>query len=192
VKIDDIFNIQTGYLKSRIKNEVNSQLTAVYSKQHFDYDLSYDDLEHEIDLSYIKLDKDKYFTLSNGDIVVDSLSLKAAVVSKINEGMFIAFNYFVLKPKVDYPVDLNSFVGYFNLNENIRRQLDKVLHGSVIKKLTMTQLKEIELNENIIYNPQIGILYMESQKKVNYAKKIHDNELDIIRHAMEVVENYAG
>src|SRR5690554_6214420 len=158
VKLDDIFNIQAGYLKTRIKSGINSKPIEIYSKQHFDYDHNYENGSYEFEASYIELDKDKYFTLKEGDIIVDSLSLKAAVVSKKHEGMFIAFNYFVLKPKENAQVDLDSFVAFFNLNEHVRTQLDKVLHGSVVKKLTLKQLKDIELISKVINNKQIGIL----------------------------------
>lgn len=180
MKLEDVFIITTGYIRSRVKEDDNSIDTLVYTKEYFDSDMKYNSFKNKIDDDYIKLDPNKYPVTNEGDIIVDSLSQKAAVVKKEHEGMFVAFNYFILRPKIK--INKDYFVSWFNLSNEVKNQLNITLQGTIIKKLTLRQLKELEITmPNKEKQLLLGSLYKESNKKLNIQQKIHLNEMDIIK-----------
>jgi len=186
MKFKDAFEIQTGYLRSRIKEDENSVDIIVYSKKHFDYNKTFKNLDDTLELDIIKLNKDKPYILKENDIVIDSLSHKAAIATKETENMFVSFNYFILKPKIN--IDLNYFVAWFNESDEIRRELDTILQGTRLKKLTLTQLNELKLNLiDLDKQKQIGKIYKYSNMKFNEAIKIRESEIDIVKNILSEV-----
>lgn len=189
MKLSDIFDISTGYLKSRIVEDDNSQSYNIYSKKHFDKDYQYSNFDDILDVENIKLNKDKIKLTETNDIIIDSLSLKASVVSDSNKEMFLAFNYFRLTPKFK-EVDLDYFCAWFNLSLEALDQLERVIQGTVIKKLSMKQLNDLDITlPGISTQVKIGKLYKESFVKLNLATQIKDNENDIITKLMEETSN---
>ena len=41
MKLEDVFTITTGYIRSRVKEDDNSIDTLVYTKEYFDSDMKY-------------------------------------------------------------------------------------------------------------------------------------------------------
>lgn len=182
--INNIFEIKSGHLKSRLDTDENATETVVYNKQLFECDRHYGIDYGDIEVDHILLNKEKYFTINEGDIIVDTLTSKAAIVSQHTQGMFIAFNYVLLRPKIE--IDKDYFVAWFNLSDHATVQLTSMLQGTVIKKLSLKLLKEMEISlPNLNEQRMIGDLYKSSLKKLSLSKKLHLNECDMIRNIME-------
>lgn len=184
MKISELFNIQTGYLKSRVSNEDLNDSYIIYTKKHFDVNQNYSNDFTNIELEEIKLDSSKVVLTKENEVIIDSLSRKSSIVSKETENMFLAFNYFRLTPKTK-TVDLDYFCSWFNLSEDLELQINRIIQGTIVKKLSLKQLGELTIDlPPYDLQVRIGQLYKESLKKFNIAKEIKDNEDNIIRKIM--------
>lgn len=188
MKLKELYEIRTGYLRSRVKE--GSEQIAVYTKTHFDLDINYLINDRKpLEKDYINLDTNDYLLTKAGNIIIDSLTQKAALISKENKGMFYTFNYFILRP-FKTNIDSDYFVSWLNLSDEANGQLNKLLQGTTIKKLTLSQLNEITITLPIIERQrEIGKLYKESILKHNLATQIKNNEMDIIKNILTEVED---
>ncbi len=180
MRLEDLFIISTGYLRSRVKGSLK---VGVFTKKHFDFNMSYleNDEINEDDIIFINQEHEDRLT-KEGDIIVDSLSKKACVITKETDGLFVLFNYFILR---DSKIDKDYFTAWFNLSDEANIELNKVLHGSVIQKLSLSQLRSLTITLPPGKKQElIGKLYKESNKRFNASLKIKENEEDIIRNVI--------
>lgn len=186
MELINIFKIETGYLKSRVKESENGLKVTVFTKRHFDSNLAYEMLPKTILEDYLTLDKDKYPMTNEGDIIVDSLSTKACLITKETSGMFIPFNYFVLRPISEININKDYFVAWFNLSKEVSLQLSRLLQGTVIKKLSLRQLEKIKIElPNLNEQNKIALIYSTSNLKYAKAKENKEVEFDIIKNLLE-------
>lgn len=185
MKLGQIFNIRSGYLKLRYESDNSDYRVGVYSKKHFDLDERYfvDDMPFESETIGLKTELD--LTVP-GEIIIDSLSQKAAIVSNESGGMFLAFNYFRLSIKDRNVIDPNYFVAWFNLSDEIKKQLSMTLQGTTLKKLTLRQVQELDITlPSLEKQVQIANIYLTMYSKYNKALEIKKTEEDILKNLLQ-------
>ncbi len=185
MKLGEIFNIRSGYLKSRSEDKKSDYRVAIYSKKHFDLDEQYFDDKLPLESEFVAIKADIDLTVE-GEIIIDSLSQKAAIVSNKSSGMFLAFNYYRLSIKDRDVINPDYFVAWFNLSDDVKRQLSMTLQGAILKKLTLKQVHELEITlPNLEKQVQIANIYLTMHSKYNKALEIKNTEEDILKNLLQ-------
>ena len=168
MRLDKIYNISNGILKTRIEEVNDGKDIGIFTKEHFD--LEFGRTCEITEMEYVKVDPSKYIITKVGDVLIDSLTAEAIIITKQTAGLLVLFNYFVLN-KIQDSIDDYYFINWFNNSTELKRQLNVSLQGSAIKKISLSQLSDLKINvdpPNLQKN--IGGLYkniIEKEKLLN-------------------------
>lgn len=169
---------------AQITMGLNSQKLKLVSAGHDTY--TAEDLSHDLTAGYQGEYKPSESGLVNaGDVVFNSLSQTAAVVSEENAGKAILQS--VLKFQIDRSkIDPWYLCYVLNESQSIKHQLHKRLEGTVMKLLTSTTAKKLNIElPDFAVQQRIGRIYSQmlvnNQMQREYIAKSNAAILEILR-----------
>lgn len=163
MKLSTIYNIEAGILKGRIEKNDNGQEIGIFTKEHFDLELGR--ISEISEVEFVNIDPNKYMITQVGDVLVDSISLEATVITEKTKGLLVLFNYFVLRQK-NSNINNYFFANWFNNSTEAKRQINENIQGTTIKKLNLSQLTNFKVTlPKINQQNLIGQLYEKQIKK---------------------------
>lgn len=174
-KLADFVSFESGIPPFRIL-ESAVQTDPVYTyfgQSHIDGDLVGLNVDEE---PKIIRTADVVSTVKTGDIIFSLISGKAAIVSSAHDGYLFTQNFV----RVTIKNGLNPEYVVFLLNEEpaVQRQLQRALQGSVVKKYSMKQLRELTITHVPTLEKQklIGSIYRKQMRVEALQKRVAENK----------------
>ena len=135
IPLIEIVHLTQGMNTSRISSDVDK----LYDQKSFEIDDMSATMPNE--LLFDKENADLY--VKPGDVVINNMNQRAAIVSSENQGKLLTGNFF----KVDflnYTIDKSYFVYLYNENKEVLKEKNKQLQGTtVVQKLTKIRIEFI-------------------------------------------------
>lgn len=155
MKLNELVKIESGINSVRVKD----QNYTLYTIEDVNYDLGHgEDYQHD-------KANGKSIT-ARGDVVINTVSNLASVVHSRNAGKMLNQIFLRLNILDENVLDSWYLCYLLNKSEYIRYQEAAIMDGSVIRKLTKTNLEDLEINlPPIDDQKQIGEAYKEIVKK---------------------------
>lgn len=183
----DVVEVTSGSPQFRISESITAE-GAIYKY--------YGQTEVENDLINMEATKenprtiqtiDKVNTICEGDIIFSLISGRATLVRKEHEGYIYTQNYLKLVP--DDSIDKNYLIFLLNESEDIARQWNSGLQGSIVIKHTVKQLKELELNNipTITNQVIVGDIYIKQLRLKALKERVAKNEDILIKRILKEV-----
>ncbi|WP_422404753.1 restriction endonuclease subunit S [Mammaliicoccus sp. JADD-157] len=173
--MSDIITFLNGTLINRLEEDDshNSKVFTIYDQ----YMLAYDSGEfqktfHEAKKIQLPIPHNGRI-VKTGDIIINMMTGDCVRVSPENAGSILPYNYTLIKINQDR-VDADYLVYWMNHSPHAKSQFNQFMQGgSLVKKLTLNQLKQLEINLPSIERQQlIGKLAVKRQK----IKYLHDKK----------------
>lgn len=163
MKLKDLVSIESG-LNSR---EIKEKSVELYSISDFRTDLK-SNFEEKINRSLQKNNS----VLRKGDIIMSLQDFKVALVSSKNDGKFFSQRYVKLVPKNLSKIEILYLLFIINESVDIKRQINSLLEGSVLKLLKMKNVENIDIQlPPMEYQKRIGKYYQLLKKKEYLTKE---------------------
>lgn len=174
-KLADFVSFESGIPPFRIlESAVSTDPVYTYLGQsHIDGDLVGLSVDEE---SKIIRTADTVSTVKTGDIIFSLISGKAAIVSAAHDGYLFTQNFV----RITIKSGLNPEYVVFLLNEepSVQRQLKRELQGTVVRKYSMKQLRELTITHlpTIAKQKLIGSIYHKQMRVEALQKRVAENK----------------
>lgn len=178
IPLIEIVHLTQGMNTSRISSDVDK----LYDQKSFEIDDMSATMPNE--LLFDKENADLY--VKPGDVVINNMNQRAAIVSSENQGKLLTGNFF----KVDflnYTIDKSYFVYLYNENREVLKEKNKQLQGTtVVQKLTKSGLNSLLLPMVSFEKQQeIGQIYLKLQQ---LKKKMHQQIDNLDQFTIQILE----
>lgn len=188
-KLRDTIELVSGSPQFRIKGTLdNSAPTYIYYGQpEIDADLV--GFETSGDENKKIKTFDKVNTVNQGDILFSLISGKATLVREEHQGYLYTQNYVKLTPK--NKIEVKYLIYLLNEDEDIRRQFQTGLQGSMVLKYTIKQLRELELPQLPSLEKQklLGEIYFHQLRLQALKERVAIAETTIILEKLKEVKD---
>lgn len=148
IKLSSLFEIKAGMQQSRIieTEEEDARTYYYYSSETLKGDLlgADDDFVDYGRLSKVSV-KDKVTVLHTGNLVFSLMAGFAAIVSNQHDGYLQTQNFVTLVPSE--AVDKRYFAFLLNEDTDARKKLSGDTANMMIRKISIQQLRDLEINE---------------------------------------------
>lgn len=163
MKLKDLVSIESGLNSRKIKEKS----VELYSISDFRTDLK-SNFEERINRSLRKNNS----VLRKGDIIMSLQDFKVALVSSKNDGKFFSQRYVKLIPKNLSKIKILYLLFAINESVDIKRQINSLLEGSVLKLLKMNNVENIDIQlPSMEYQKRIGKYYKLLKEKEYLTEK---------------------
>lgn len=183
IKVNDLFEINIGTQLPRIREVMAKDVPAykIYANENFLKDTFKNTGNGEIKTLRTP---DYVETVQQGDLIYSIIQSKAGVVSAEHDGMLLTSNYVKLIPK--QPIDIEYARFFFNDSKSMHHQFVIESQGSLIAKLTVSQLRELkfEIPDRDVQTV-IGELYVALKTKQLEVEKERKFEQTLIIERIE-------
>ncbi len=167
---------QAGNPQTRIKKslEKSAPIYRFYSQEHLEADL-HGNTDRKINDKLIRTFDDVQL-LSEGDLIYSMISGQGALVSKKHTGYLFTQNFVKIEPHKD--VSKKYLLYLLNENTKVKKQIELKLQGSMVRKVTISVLKDIVLPvlPNFEKQELIGSLYLNQLRLETLKMKRLDQE----------------
>ena len=171
LKFKDFVTFIQGQNRSRLLNKY--KIDSFYNMENFDHDLNLlEELNRNSSLSNE--------VLKFGEIVISASLFKAVVVSENHNSKIFDNNFIKVRINNEH---INPFYFIYLINENteVKRQVEKELQGTLIRRISIKALNEIKVElpkKEIQY--KIGMAYKYTKNKSYWQIKKIELERQII------------
>ena len=163
MKLKELISVESG-LNSR---EIKKKSIALYSISDFKLDLE-STFKEKVNKSFRKNSS----VLCEGDMVMSLQEFKVAIVSSKNDGKVFSQRYVKLIPTDLSKLKVSYLLFLINESVDIKRQINSLLEGSVLKLLKMKNVENIDIQlPPMEYQKRIGKYYQLLKKKEYLTKK---------------------
>lgn len=163
MKLKELVSVESG-LNSR---EIKGKSIELYSISDFKSDLG-SNFKEKANRSFQK----SSLVLHEGDIIMSLQEFKVALVSSKNDGKIFSQRYVKLIPKDLSKIRVSYLLFLINESVDIKRQINSLLEGSVLKLLKMKNVENIDIQLPLMeYQKRIGKYYQLLKKKEYLTKK---------------------
>ncbi|EHJ51808.1 hypothetical protein [Streptococcus macacae] len=162
--------LQAGNPQTRIKKslEKSAPIYHFYSQEHLEADL-YSNTDQKINNKLIRT-LDNVLLLSEGDLVYSMISGQGALVSKEHDHYLFTQNFVKIEPQES--ISKKYLLYLLNESRKVKKQIELNLQGSLVRKVTISVLKEVVLPPLPNFEKQelLGSLYL-NQLRLESLKK---------------------
>lgn len=164
VKLNEIADLKTGILSTRIKSKTNLKNDEIkkylFNEEYLDDSV----IKPKSKLSLYKIND--IVTTKEGDLIFSLLSGKATVINSNNSDLIVNQNYVIINPTTDN-VDKEYLCYMINENESVRCQIERYNQNYSVKKFSLSLIKKIDIKLiELKKQRKIGSLYMKSTKRL--------------------------
>lgn len=178
IPLIEIVRLTQGMNTSR----VSSDSDQLYDQKSFEFDDMSATLPN--DLLFDEENTDLY--VKQGDVVINNMNQRAAIVSLENQGMLLTGNFFKVE-FLNHQVDKRYFVYLYNENREVSKEKNKQLQGStVVQKLTKSGLNSLLLPiVSLEEQQEIGQIYLKLQQ---LKKKMYQQINNLDQFTIQILE----
>ncbi|MGM0168770.1 hypothetical protein IGI39_004525 [Enterococcus sp. AZ135] len=163
MRLNELLEIESGTLATRIDEQEDGKKYFLYENEQFYSQYASDMMKNRKSIATFTNVKQIF----SGDIVINLFKGECTIVREEFHGNVIYAN-FAKVTFLDKKIDRNYFVYWFNESEASKKQLLQDIQGTVMKKITIGKLKNMEIELPAIdVQKTIGDLYI-AQLRLNF------------------------
>ncbi|EMB83653.1 restriction endonuclease subunit S domain-containing protein [Streptococcus mutans] len=180
---------QAGNPQTRIKKSIekSAPIYCFYSQEYLEADL-HSNTDQKMNDKLIRTFDDVQL-LSEGDLIYSMISGQGALVSKEHTGYLFTQNFVKIRPHKG--VSKKYLLYLLNDSTKVKKQIELNLQGSMVRKVTISVLKDIVLPSLPNFEKQelIGSLYLNQLRlKTLKMKKLNQEHLVMMEKLKRIVD----
>lgn len=180
---------QAGNPQTRIKKSIekSAPIYCFYSQEHLEADLhgnTYRKINDKLIRTF-----DNVQLLSEGDLIYSMISGQGALVSKKHAGYLFTQNFVKIEPHKD--VSKKYLLYLLNDGTKVKKQIELNLQGSMVRKVTISVLKDIVLPvlPNFEKQELIGSLYLNQLRlETLKMKRLNQEQLAMMEKLKRITD----